>query len=66
MPCSYKLVNDCSSRQLGISLTVIEPVPKLVEAVRYEVLGCSEVEPRIDCIDKLVFVSYNLYKHDDR
>ena len=28
--------------------SVIEPVPELVEAVRNEVLGSSEVEPRID------------------
>jgi hypothetical protein len=28
--------------------TVIEPVPEAVEAMLYEVFGCSKIEPGID------------------
>lgn len=28
--------------------SIIEPVPELVKSIRYEVLGCSEVEPGVD------------------
>lgn len=30
--------------------TVIKPVPKLVKSICNEVLGRSEVEPRVDCV----------------
>lgn len=33
----------------GVPCPVVEPVPKVVEAVRDKVLGRSEVEPRVDC-----------------
>jgi hypothetical protein len=33
--------------------TVIEPVPEAVETILYKVLGCSEVEPGIDCTFQL-------------
>lgn len=29
--------------------SVVEPVPKLVESIRNEILGRSEVEPGVDC-----------------
>lgn len=36
--------------ELGIAIrTVVKPVPEVVEAMLDEVLGRSEVEPRIDC-----------------
>lgn len=31
-------------------LTVIKPVPELVEAIRNKILSRSEVEPWVDCI----------------
>ena len=37
--------------------TVIEPVPELVEAMLYQVFGCAEIEPRINCIDQLAHVT---------
>lgn len=30
-------------------LTIVEPVPKTIKTILYKVLGCSKVEPRIDC-----------------
>jgi hypothetical protein len=35
----------------GVPCPVIEPIPKVGEAVRDEVLGCSEVEPGVDWSD---------------
>lgn len=32
-----------------VTLTVIEPVPEVGEAMLDEVFGGSEVEPRVDC-----------------
>lgn len=29
--------------------TVIEPIPKAVEAMSYEMFCCAKVEPRVDC-----------------
>jgi len=43
----------------GTVRTVIEPVPKAVEAMFHEVFCCSKVEPRIDC-DVSVAVLGNL------
>lgn len=31
-------------------LTVVKPVPETIESVLHEVLGCSEIEPRINCL----------------
>jgi hypothetical protein len=38
--------SDSSKR---VPCPVVEPVPKLVEAIRNEILGGSEVEPRVNC-----------------
>jgi len=35
---------------IGRAHTVIEPVPKAVEAMFDEIFCCSKVEPRIDCV----------------
>lgn len=31
-------------------LTVVEPVPETIEPVLHEVLGCSKIEPWINCL----------------
>lgn len=31
-------------------LTVVKPVPETIESVLHEVLGCSEIEPWINCL----------------
>ena len=40
------LVDDVSVGKL----TVVKPVPETIESVLHEVFGCSEIEPRIDCL----------------
>ena len=42
--CPHKAVGYAAGGR-----TVVEPVPETVKAILYEILGCSEVEPRIDC-----------------
>ena len=34
----------------GQVLTVIEPIPEVVETMLYKVLSRSEIEPGIDCL----------------
>jgi hypothetical protein len=49
----YRISVNCVSKVLrGYAAevrTVIEPVPKAIEAILYQVFRRSEVEPRIDC-----------------
>ena len=42
------------SYRRNAALTVIEPIPKVVEPVLNEVFGGTEVKPRIDCSDRLI------------
>ena len=51
--CYPQLYGECGvvGRRAGCEgeHTVIEPVPEAVEAILDQILGSSEVEPRIDC-----------------
>lgn len=51
MPCScWKDVLESVASIDGIGIrTVIEPIPEVGKAMLDEVLGGSEVEPRVDC-----------------
>lgn len=43
LTCPHKAVRYAAGGH-----TIVEPVPETVESILYEILGCSEVEPRID------------------
>jgi hypothetical protein len=48
--CRRRGEGGIAGSERGEVRTVIEPIPKLVEAMLDQVLGCTEIEPWIDCI----------------
>ena len=46
--CRQLRLLEATKGRVELLLTVIEPVPKAVEAILYKVFGRSKVEPRID------------------